>query len=94
MPFLLEYYGRELENNGYAGGVADHNLFLKGGEFNGCGLASCVHVMGLRHFTMADTTFRNGRKVGLMLGDPALPQEIEGGYEIMANNLKVRSRFA
>jgi len=87
MPYLLVYYGRELENDGYVGGVADHNLFLKGGEFDGCGLASCAHVMGLRRFTMADTTFRNGRKVGLMLGDPTLPQDIEGGYEIMANNL-------
>ena len=87
MPFVLKYFGRELENNGHVGGRADHNLFIKGGDVDGMGLASCAHVMGLRHFTLADTTFRNGRKVGLQLGDPSLPRSIEGGYEIVANNL-------
>jgi len=87
MPFVLKYFGRELENNGHVGGAADHNLFIRGGDIDGFGLANCAHVMGLRHFTMADTTFRNGRKVGLQLGDPALPRSIEGGYEIVANNL-------
>jgi len=87
MPFLLKYYGRELENSGHIGGAADHNLFLRGGDFDGRGLASCVHLMGLRHFTLADATFRNGRTVGLQLGDNTLPRAIEGGYEIIANNL-------
>lgn len=87
MPFVLRYFGREMEDGGHEGAAVDHNLFLKGGEFDGNGLASCVQVMGLRHFTMADTTFRNGRKVGLQLGDPDLPTEIQGGYEIFANNL-------
>ena len=36
---------------------------------------------------MSDTTFRNGRGVGLQFGDPSLPRAVEGGYEIVANNL-------
>jgi hypothetical protein len=65
----------------YQGGIRE------GGDIDGMGLASCAHVMGLRHFTMADTTFRNGKDVGLQFGDPNLPRAIEGGYEIVANNL-------
>ena len=87
MPFVLKYFGRELENNGHVGGNVDHNLFIKGGDIDGMGLAGCANVMGLRHFTLADTTYRNGRKVGLQLGDSSLPRSIEGGYEIIANNL-------
>ena len=87
MPYVLKYFGRQLENSGHVGGCADHNLFIRGGDIDGMGLASCAHVMGLRHFTLADTTYRNGRKVGLQLGDPTLPRAVEGGYEIIANNL-------
>lgn len=87
IPYVLKYYGRELENNGNVGGCVDHNLFIKGGDIDGMGLANCAQVMGLRHFTLADTTYRNGRKVGLQLGDPSLSRSIEGGYEIVANNL-------
>ena len=87
MPYVLKYFGRQLENSGEVGGRADHNLFIRGGDIDGNGLASCAHVMGLRHFTLADTTYRNGRKVGLQLGDPSLPRSIEGGYEVVANNL-------
>ena len=87
MPYVLKYLGRQLEGNGHVGGCVDHNLFIRGGDIDGAGLASCANVMGLRHFTMADTTYRNGRKVGLQLGDPNLPRSVEGGYEIIANNL-------
>ena len=88
MPFVLKYFGRMMEaSGGNSTGIADHNLFIKGGDIDGRGLASCAHVMGVRHFTMADTTFRNGRTVGLQLGDPTLERAIEGGYEIIANNL-------
>ena len=73
--------------NGDSSGVADHNLFIRGGDIDGAGLASCAHVMGVRHFTMADSTFRNGRGVGLQLGDPSLERAVEGGYEIVAGNL-------
>ena len=88
MPFVLEYFGRLMEaGNADSSGVVDHNLFIKGGDIDGAGLAGCAHVMGLRHFTMADSTFRNGKGVGLQFGDPKLPRAIEGGYESVANNL-------
>lgn len=87
MPFVLRYFGRQLENNGFIGGRADHNLFIRGGDIDGRGLAGCVHVMGVRHFTVADTTFRNGRGFGLKFGERGQPRSIEGGYEIVANNL-------
>ena len=88
MPFVLKYFGRMMEpGNGNSSGIADHNLFIRGGEIDGNGLAACANVMGVRHFTMADTTFRNGKGVGLQLGDPSLERAVEGGYEIIANNL-------
>ena len=88
MPFVLKYFGRLMEaGNADSSGVVDHNLFIKGGDFDGNGLAGCAHVMGVRHFTIADATFRNGKGVGLQFGSPGLPRAIEGGYEIIANNL-------
>ena len=86
MSFLLEYHGNEMNDGGHAGAVVDHNLFIKGGVLDGNGLASCAVVSGLRHFTLAETTFRNGAKVGLQLGYPD-KRPGEGGYEIFANNL-------
>lgn len=83
MPYVMRYFGGQLEK----GVLADHNLFIKGGQFDGNGLAGCANVMGLKHFTMADTTYRNGKRVGLQLGDPSLPRSTEGGYEIVCNNL-------
>lgn len=88
MPFVMRYFGRLMEaGNGDSSGIVDHNLFIRGGEFNGNGLAGCVHLMGVRHFTMSDITFRNGRDFGLQIGEKSLPRAIEGGYEIIANNL-------
>lgn len=88
MPFVLKYFGGMMENGvGYTVVPDDHNLFIKGGDIDGNGLAGCAHIMGVRHFTMANTTFRNGKDVGLQLGDPSFPRSIEGGYEIVANNL-------
>ena len=83
MPFVLRYFATTL---GVRGAV-DHNLFIRGGDIDGNGLASCANVMGFKHFTLTDSTFRNGRKSGLQLGDPDLPRSIEGGYEVVANNL-------
>jgi hypothetical protein len=87
MPFILRYFGREMEDGGHAGADVDHNLFIRGGVFEGNALAGCANVLGVRHFTLADTTFRNGRGVGLQLGDPTLPNAVAGGYEVVANNL-------
>lgn len=74
MPFVLKYEGRT---------PGDHNLFIKGGDIDGNGLAGCAYVSGFRHFTMSDTTFRNGKGIGLQCGNP----KGDCGYEIVANNL-------
>ena len=87
MPFILTYFGRQMEDGGHAGAEVDHNLFIRGGVFDGNGCAGGVQAMGLRHFSLADTTYRNCRGVGLQLGDPSLPNTVAGGYEIVANNL-------
>ncbi len=87
MPFVLKYFGREMEDGGHDGAQVDHGLFIRGGVVDGNGLASCVNAMGLRHFTISDTTYRNGCRVGLQLGDASLPNGVAGGYEVVANNL-------
>ena len=87
MPFVLTYFGRQMEDGGHAGTEVDHNLFIRGGVFDGNGCAGGVQAMGLRHFTLADTTYRNCRGVGLKLGEPSLPNTVAGGYEVVANNL-------
>ena len=86
MPFVFQYYAHLVEG-GNASGFVDHNLFIRGGDIDGAGLAGCAQIMGVRHFTLADTTFRNGKGVGLQFGDPELPRNVAGGYEIVANNL-------
>ena len=83
MPFVLEYSGCV----SYSPDAYDHNLFIKGGDIDGSGLAGCAQVMGFRHITMADSTFRNGKGVGLQFGDPNPKLKGAGGYEIVANNL-------
>lgn len=94
MPFVLSYSGGMNEGfDPYSDHVfdrdSDHNLFIRGGNFDGNGLASAAKVMSFRHFTLADATFRNGRKVGLQLGDPDLPRSVEGGYEMIINNIYI-----
>lgn len=86
MPFVFQYYAHLVEG-GNASGFVDHNLFIRGGDIDGAGLSGCAQIMGVRHFTLADTTFRNGKGVGLQFGDPELPRNVAGGYEIVANNL-------
>lgn len=84
MPFVLRYFGGM--DGAWRPGM-DHNLFFRGGEIDGAGLASCANFSGLRHFTLADATFRNGRAVGVRLGYPELAARLTAGYEIMAYNL-------
>ena len=83
MPFVLRYFGGQFEK----GARTDRNLFIRGGEFDGNGLSGCVNVMGCKHFSLADATFGNGKRVGLQLGDPELPRKVADGYEIFGNNL-------
>lgn len=84
MPFVLRYeakprdlYAQEKFKPG------EFNLFIRGGDFDGAGLASGVLVMGRWHFTLADATFRNGRKVGIQFGT----DKARTGWEIIASNL-------
>ncbi len=87
MPFVVKYFGREMEDGGHDGVQVDHGLFIRGGVVDGNGRAGCANVMGVRHFSLSDTTYRNGSKVGLQLGDATLPNGVASGYEVMANNL-------
>lgn len=56
----------------------DYNLFLRGGQIDGNGLASCVFIFAHHHFTYADQTALNGRECGVRIGH---------GYEMMATNV-------
>lgn len=56
----------------------DYNVFFRGGVVDGNGIASCLRANGFAHLTMRESTFLNGLKYGL---------RVDGGYELMANNL-------
>ncbi len=56
----------------------DYNVFIRGGVFDGAGLASCVNVKEFVHFTMRDTSLFNGRVFGL---------RVDGGCEFMGQNI-------
>ena len=60
----------------------DYNLFIRGGQFDGNGLASCLFVTRYHHFTLADTTCLNGKHYGLKVDGAE-----KFGYEIIVNNL-------
>ncbi len=60
----------------------DYNLFIRGGQFDGNGLASCLVLSHYHHFTLADTTCLNGKKYGLKVDDGQ-----RYGYELIVNNL-------
>lgn len=50
------------------GSVYDNaNLFIKGGDIDGNGLASCLAIANSHHFTIADITLHNGLKSGLCI---------------------------
>ena len=83
MPYVMRYFGSEYAEIFYA----DHNLFIKGGQIDGNGLASGLNVLGLRHFTMGNMTIRNGKRVGLQFGDPSLPRFTADAHEVICNNI-------
>jgi hypothetical protein len=66
------------------GSVYDNaNLFIKGGDIDGNGLASCLAIANSHHFTLADITLHNGVKSGL-----CVTRETGGHlYELIANNV-------
>ena len=66
------------------GSVYDNaGLFIRGGDIDGRGLASCLRIGNAHHFTLADVVLHNGRKVGLDIS------RWNGGhlYELIANNV-------
>lgn len=73
MPCMIEITHRDDRRN-----ANDFNRFFSGGRIDGNGLASCVRVAGFPHFTMKDALFLNGKAWGL---------RVDGGYEMIANNL-------
>lgn len=79
LPFVLTYNSRE-KGISRPGTL---NLFIRGGDFDGAGLASCVHVKWRHHFTLSDATFRNGLKIGLQFGDEGQTS----GCEMIVNNI-------
>ena len=66
------------------GSVYDNaNLFIKGGDIDGNGLASCLAIANSHHFTLADITLHNGARAGL-----CITRETGGHlYELIANNI-------
>ena len=66
------------------GSIYDNlNLFIKGGDIDGNGLASCLAIANAHHFTLADIALHNGRVSGLCVTTQT------GGhlYELIANNV-------
>ena len=66
------------------GSVYDNqNLFIKGGDIDGNGLASCLAIANSHHITLADITLHNGLVTGL-----CVTRETGGHlYELIANNV-------
>ena len=73
MSYVMEIVCRNDRRN-----PDDFNRFFRGGRIDAMGLASCVRVSGFPHFTMKDALFLNGKVCGL---------RVDGGYEMIANNL-------
>lgn len=86
MDFMLNYDGkiglRKTDNY-----PEEHNLFIKGGDFDCKGLSSGVLLCNYHHFTFKDTTIRNAVKYGLKVNDDARKGH---GYELIATNLYFR----
>lgn len=79
MEFVLKWVGPADPWLNPAG--SSRNYFIKGGEIDAMGIASCLQVQNFMRFTLKDTTFKNGKKYGLCVGPEG------GGCEMMANNL-------
>ncbi len=88
MPFVLKYQGGVHEPG--CPWEDDRSQFITGGEIDGRGIANCANVMGVKHITLSHTNFRNGKGIGLKLGDCDLPADTSAGYEIIAHDLYFR----
>ena len=88
MDFVLEYAAEgnyhELTLFNEDGTVYDNlGLFIRGGDIEGNGLASCLAITNAHHFTLTNTALHNGVKYGLYVGGS------RGGhiYELICNNV-------
>ena len=66
----------------------DHNLFIKGGNFNCKGMSGGVLIMNYHHFTYKDSTIRNAKTAGLRVDSSLKPGG--QGYELVASNIYLR----
>lgn len=57
--------------------------FIRGGDIDGCGKASCLAITNAHHFTLRDTVLHNGLRTGL-----CVTRETGGHlYELIADNV-------
>lgn len=82
MDFVLNINCRKQHTERDAGAPEDYNLFLKGGQIDGNGLASCLALSHYHHFTFADTTILNGFPYGVQVDENQ-----SYGYELIVNNV-------
>ena len=82
MDYVLSYDGSKQENkeNSILAGQS-RNLYLKGGVIDGNGLANCVYIQRVCHYTLSDMHILNGKKYGLYTGDV--------GCELIGSNLYI-----
>lgn len=85
MDFVVDYSGGVMEAGGGRPG-ADHNLFVRGGEIDGKGRASCLRVRSFRRMEVSGLTLRNGRRFGLKVGAKELGRT-GGGYEAVVRDV-------
>ena len=88
MEFVLTYDGNAdfhaLTIYNDDGSVYDNlGLFIRGGDIDANGKASCLLLANAHHYTLSNITLHNGRKYGLCVGGDL------GGrlYELVANNV-------
>ncbi|MBE6931595.1 MAG: hypothetical protein E7463_15100 [Ruminococcaceae bacterium] len=88
MNFVLTYDGNgnfhELTLYDEAGEVYDNlGLFIRGGDIDGAGLASCLLLENAHHYTLSNISLHNGKTYGLCVGGV-----MDGRlYELVANNV-------
>ena len=88
MDFVLTYDGNSnflaLTVYDDKGEIYDNlGLFIRGGDIDGNGKASCLLLANAHHYTLSDISLHNGKKYGLCVGGPI------GGrlYELVAKNV-------
>ena len=88
MEFVLTYDGNanfhELTLYNNDGSIYDNlGLFIRGGDIDANGKASCLLLANAHHYTLSNITLHNGKQYGLCVGGNL------GGrlYELVANNV-------